>query len=380
MRLIGDFQDERQIFGFQLFLKKEGIQSVYDASKDAQGQPLYRLWIIEEDDFDKAYAFYQQYQRNPQDFRFEQAKEKIPEPAAPQDKGPSSKWKVRMAAPRQGSSFSLNNFIILLCGLLFILNSIQERNILTQKGLEALQVGFTPLEKKLVFDYPQYFVNFEKFLEEYPIRTPEEIKKLSAEGQACFEKVKNAPTWKGVLDLLVKRSSKDYEQLPPGTLFGKIRQGEYWRLFTPALLHFNFIHILFNMAWVWLLGRQIELRLGMLRYLIFSLIVGIAANVAQYLMSGPEFLGYSGIVVGMVGFIWMRQKIAPWEGYPLQPVIVRFMAIYVVVLLALELVSIGLDYFRVTELYAPIANTAHIVGGITGILLARFPFFSRSKK
>lgn len=380
MRLIGDFQDERQVFGFQLFLKKEGIQSVYDASKDAQGQPLYRLWIIEEDDFDKAYAFYQQYQRNPQDFRFEPTKEKIAEPAAPQDKGPSSKWKVRMAAPRQGSSFSLNNFIILLCGLLFILNSIQERNILAQKGLEALQVGFTPLEKKLVFDYPPYFVNFEKFLEEYPIRTPEEIKELSAEGQACFEKVKNAPTWKGVLDLFVKRSSKDYEQLPPGTLFGKIRQGEYWRLFTPALLHFNFIHILFNMAWVWLLGRQIELRLGMFRYLIFSLIVGIAANVAQYLMSGPEFLGYSGIVIGMVGFIWMRQKLAPWEGYPLQPVIVRFMAIYVVVLLALEVVSIGLDYFRVTELYAPIANTAHIVGGITGILLARFPFFSRSKK
>lgn len=380
MRLIGDFKDEKQVFGFQLFLKKEGIQSLYDSTKDAQGEPIYRLWIVEEDDFDKAWAFYQEWQKDPHDIRFEPTKDKIVEAAAPVASSPSSKWKVRMAAPRRSSSFSLNNFIILLCGFLFMLNSFQERNITTQKGVEALQIGLTPLEQKLVFDYPQYFVNFEKFLEEYPIRTPEELKELSVEGQACFEKVKNAPTWKGVVDLLVKRSWKDYDELPPGTLFGKIRQGEFWRLFTPVLLHGNLLHILFNMAWVWLLGRQIEERLGMFRYLIFSLMVGIIANIAQYLISGPEFLGYSGIVMGMVGFIWMRQKIAPWEGYPLHPTVVRFIVIYVLVLMVLEMVSLGLDFFHVTELYANIANTAHIIGGIAGILLARLPFFSRSRK
>ena len=124
----------------------------------------------------------------------------------------------------------------------------------------------------------------------------------------------------------------------------------------------------------------IEQRLGVFRYLVFSLIVGIVANIGQYLVSGPEFLGYSGIVMGMVGFIWTRQKMAPWEGYPLHPTVVRFIVIYVLVLLALELVSVGLDYFHVTELYANIANTAHIIGGVTGVLLARFPFFNRSRR
>lgn len=380
MRLIGDFKDERQVFGFQLFLKKEGIQSLYDSTKDDQGEPVYRFWIIEEDDFDKAWAFYQEWQKDPHDIRFEPTKDKIVEPAAPPANTPHSKWKVRMAVPRRSSSFSLNNFIILLCGLIFMLNSMQERNIIAQKGIEALQVGFTPLETKLMFDYPQYLLNFEKFLEEYPVRTPEEMKDLSPEGQACFEKVKNAPTWKGVVDLIMQRSWKDYDQLPPGSLFGKIRQGEFWRLFTPVLLHGNLLHILFNMAWVWLLGRQIEERIGMFRYLIFSLLVGIVANVAQYLISGPEFLGYSGIVMGMVGFIWMRQKVAPWEGYPLQPTVVRFIVIYVLILMALEVLSLGLDFFHMTELYANIANTAHIIGGIAGILLARLPFFSRSRK
>jgi GlpG protein len=375
MRLIGEFKDERQSFGFQAFLKKEGIQSLYDSTKDASGQTTFRLWIVEEDDFDKAWAFYQEWQKNPHDDRFEPKQEKV-EPAVSKTTPP--KWKIRMVR-QQASSFSLNNLIILICGLIFILNLFQEGKI-KEKGEAAFQLSFTPIEKTLIFDYPQYFVNLEKFLAEYPVRTMAEIKELPADGRAAFQKAKDAPTWKGLTDLLMKRSWKGYGELPAGTLFGKIRQGEVWRLYSPVLLHGNWLHILFNMAWLWLLGRQIEQRIGIFRYLVLSLIIGVIANVAQYIMSGPEFLGYSGIVMGMVGFIWMRQKIAPWEGYPLNPTIVRFIVIYVAILLVLEMVSLGLDFFHVTELYANIANTAHIVGGLAGVLLARLPFFSRSTK
>ncbi|HEY5236670.1 MAG TPA: hypothetical protein VIJ14_10860, partial [Rhabdochlamydiaceae bacterium] len=218
MRLIGEFKDERQSFGFQAFLKKEGIQSLYDSTKDPTGQTTFRLWIVEEDDFDKAWAFYQEWQKNPHDVRFEPKQEKV-EPAVSKTAPP--KWKVRMVR-QQGSSFSLNNFIILLCGLLFVLNGIQERRIITQKGEAAEQLTFTPLEKKLIFDYPQYFVNLEKFLAEYPVKTMAEIKELPADGGAAFQKAKDAPTWKGLTDLLMKRSWKDYEELPEDTLFGKI--------------------------------------------------------------------------------------------------------------------------------------------------------------
>jgi GlpG protein len=375
MRLIGEFKDEKHVFGFQAYLKQEGIQSLYDSTIGDDKQLTFRLWIIEEDDFDKAFAAYQEWEKSPHDVRFERAQLKV-EPAAPA----APKWKVRPPPRKPIASFSFNHLIIIVCGFLFILNSFQERNILTQRGIIGLQEGYTSLEKKLLFDYPQYFVNFENFLDQYHIRTPEELKQLSPEGQAAFTKVKNAPTWKGVVDLLITGSTKDYDELPSGSLFGNIRQGEVWRLYTPVLLHGNLLHILFNMAWVWFLGRQIEQRLGIFRYLIFSLIVGIIANVGQYLISGPEFLGYSGIVMGMVGFIWMRQKMAPWEGYPLHPTVVRFILIYIAVLFVLELVSLGLDYFHVVELYANIANTAHIIGGVTGILLARLPFFSRSHR
>ncbi len=361
MRLIGEFKSEQEAFSFQAFLKAQKIPSVYELTQEA----AYRLWVIEEEDFDKAYAFYQDWLKNPHDPRFEV-------------KEPPSEWKVRSnSSPSPRKAWTLNHLIIFICTLLFIINGFQNQNALAQSGIIAVEYEVTPLEKEMLFDYPQFFVNIENFFKAYPARTPEELKELSPEGQACFEKIKNAPTWKGIADLMVSGKWNTYHQIPAGTLFGKIRQGELWRLYTPVLLHGGILHLLFNMAWVWMLGKSIEQRLGALRYLLLSVIIAIVSNIAQYLMSGPEFLGYSGIVVGMVGFIWMRQKIAPWEGYPLDPTVVRFIAIYVLGLLVLGIVSMTLDFFHVTEMYANIANTAHIVGGLTGIACARIPLFNR---
>jgi GlpG protein len=370
MRLIGEFKDERQAFGFQAFLQKEGINSVYDLSPQ---DSIYRLWVIEEEDFEKAYAFLLEWQKNPQDVRFA-AKEK---PVIPTVQVPH--WKVRMEPPAQSPPFSLNNIIILVCAFLYLVSSFQALRMEENNGIASIELGLTPIQKKLLFDYPQYLKNYEEFLQEYPIKTLDDIKNLSPEGQACYKKLETTPGWKGFSDLFMTRSWKDYDDLPPDTLFHDIRKGEIWRLISPVLLHGGLLHILFNMAWLWMLGKQIEQRLGKFRYLILSILIGVIGNVAQYLMSGPVFLGYSGIVVGMVGFIWMRQRMAPWEGYPLQRSVTVFIGIFVLAMLGLELVSMGLQYFHVTQLYANIANTAHIIGGVTGIALARLPYFSRSR-
>jgi GlpG protein len=160
-------------------------------------------------------------------------------------------------------------------------------------------------------------------------------------------------------------------------LFEKIRQGEFWRLFTPCLLHRDFLHILFNMVWVWILTKQIEERLRIWKICLMILIIGVISNTVQYFVSGPYFLGFSGVVVGMAGFIWMRQKIAPWEGYPLQRSTILFLLFFVVAMFALELITFSLQLFSVIQISPNIANTAHIIGGIVGILLGRMPFFSR---
>ena len=134
------------------------------------------------------------------------------------------------------------------------------------------------------------------------------------------------------------------------------------------------------MAWLWILGRQLEQRLSLPKMFLMILIIGVLSNVVQYIMGGPIFLGFSGIVVGMVGFIWMRQKLAPWEGYPLQRPVILFIVVFVAAMLALELISLSLQFFHLVQLSANIANSAHIAGGIIGMLLARLRFFARRSK
>lgn len=364
MRLIAEFKHEKEAFGFHTYLQNHGVKSVYDST----GEGIYRVWGIEEDDFEKAVGYLNEWKKDPFS---------VPEELPPSTPHPS--WKVRMEAPRFSSPISLTNILIIVCGFLFFWTLAQMGRLEQQHGKVALQYELVPLQQQLMFDHPEYLANFQKFFEEYDVKTEDELKALPPDAEARFNKIEKAPTWKGVADMVVTRNWGLLENLPEGTLFGKIRQGEVWRLISPVLLHGGVLHILFNMAWLYILGRQVEERLGKFRYLFLSILLGVISNVAQYLVSGPIFLGYSGIITGLVGFIWMRQKIAPWEGYPLQRPVIVFITVFVFAMLGLEIISMALQFFNVTDVYANIANTAHIIGGFTGVILGKLPFFSRGR-
>ncbi len=366
MRLIAEFQTEKEAFGLQGFLQNHGIKSVYDSTVP----PTYRVWVVEEDDIDKALELHKEWLQNPSSNRIEPEKSRETKPPA--------HWKIRMEPPRLRSSFSLTNLIIVACGFLFIWTMMQVKLLKNEKGEIALEYELIPLAQTLMFDYPTYLVQISDFLSDNNVKTTEDFKELSPTLQAKFKNLQDAPKWEGVSEMIVSRDWSLLEKLPKGTLFGKIRQGEVWRLISPVLLHGNLLHILFNMAWLFILGRQIEERLGKFRYLFLSLLLGVMSNVAEYLVSGPNFLGYSGIVVGMVGFIWMRQKKAPWEGYPLQRPVIVFITVFVLAMLALEVISMTLEFFHLKAEFANIANTAHVIGGLFGAALGRLSLFERS--
>lgn len=96
-------------------------------------------------------------------------------------------------------------------------------------------------------------------------------------------------------------------------LFGPLVQsGEYWRLFTVALVHGGLTHLFFNMFSLLVLGNPVEEALGKARFLIIffaSLLFGSLASI--YLNSYPHVsVGASGAIFGLFGaFIAMRKMI-----------------------------------------------------------------------
>lgn len=283
----------------------------------------------------------------------------------------------RLKIASEHSIFSMTHLLLALCVFLFIGIHFQEAILVKQKGELAAQMAIVPIAQKLLFDNAPEMQATEAFIQNHDLRQYDSLEKLPQKDLRELHAIENMPTWKGLYGLWMDKREGKQEPLKNVTLFHDIRQGEVWRLFTPALLHFNFLHILFNMAWLWMLGKQIEYRLGKFKLLILTIIIGVVSNVAQYLMTGPLFLGYSGVVMGMAGFIWMRQKKAPWEGYPLPKSTALFLLFFVLAIVVLEVGAFILQMTKVLNITPNIANTAHIVGGLVGLGLAKIPYFER---
>lgn len=132
---------------------------------------------------------------------------------------------------------------------------------------------------------------------------------------------------------------------------------EWWRLLGPVFLHFSALHFVFNLLWWGMLGAQIERVLGISMLLLVFAVSAITSNLAQLLVSGPNFGGMSGVVYALLGFIWWLGWLRPSWGLSLPKSIIGFMLVWLVV-----------GYADV--LWVNMANTAHTVGLISGCALA----------
>jgi GlpG protein len=139
-----------------------------------------------------------------------------------------------------------------------------------------------------------------------------------------------------------------------------ILQGQVWRAFTPMFLHFGFLHILFNMMWLWQFGVVIETRFRSMPFLALVLFTALLSNVAQAFVSGPNFGGMSGVNYGLFGFLLARSKLHPNPGFVINPQSAAMLLIWLVLCF--------------TGVMGPVANTAHLVGfasgGLVGIVNA----------
>ena len=133
----------------------------------------------------------------------------------------------------------------------------------------------------------------------------------------------------------------------------EIRHGEVWRLFTPMFIHFGIAHILFNMLWLLDLGTMIEQRQGTRVLCALVLVIASLSNLGQYLWVGPDFGGMSGVVYGLIGYIWLRGKFDPASGLFLHSSTVTMSVIWF--------------FLCLVGVIAHVANAAHSVGFAVGI-------------
>lgn len=136
----------------------------------------------------------------------------------------------------------------------------------------------------------------------------------------------------------------------------EIRGGEFWRLLTPCFLHFHLLHLVGNVGWLYVLGRQMESALGGWRYAGLLALLGGASNLAQGLLSSPNFGGLSGVVCGVFGYVWFKSRYAAQEGYTLPT--------------ESAVLFLGWVVLCLTGVVGPIANVAHLSGLALGVLLA----------
>jgi membrane associated rhomboid family serine protease len=135
-----------------------------------------------------------------------------------------------------------------------------------------------------------------------------------------------------------------------------------YQLVTTMFTHAGFMHILFNMYALWMFGSVLERVWGPKRFLIFYLVCGLAASVAQLFLSDYPAVGASGAIMGLLaGFAYLF----PNTEFFILPIPFPIKAKYMVAIYA------GIDLFG--GLHGGkadnIAHYAHLGGLVMGFVL-----------
>jgi len=96
-----------------------------------------------------------------------------------------------------------------------------------------------------------------------------------------------------------------------------VANGEWYRIITSGFLHYGFLHLLFNMYALYILGTMLEPPLGRLRFTLIYFVSLVAGAVGALILS-PNALtaGASGAVFGLMGaavLVMRNRGVNPWQ-------------------------------------------------------------------
>lgn len=132
---------------------------------------------------------------------------------------------------------------------------------------------------------------------------------------------------------------------------------QLWRAAACVLPHANFLHLAFNLYWVWTFGTLVEKVFGHLRCAAIFLLLAVVPSLAEFtFLSGG--IGLSGVGYGLWGLIWvMEQRDVRFVDAVDRPTSQMFIGWF---FLCILLTATGI---------MRVANIEHGVGALTGALL-----------
>ena len=182
--------------------------------------------------------------------------------------------------------------------------------------------------------------------------------------------------------------------LIPGELTGMLRAGvgfpigdgmvcltdpgrQYTNVFTSMFLHGGWMHLIGNMWFLWLFGNNVEDSMTRPRYLVFYLLCGVAAALAQVLADPDSIIpmvGASGAISGVMGaYLVLYPRVRVYTLVPLGFYMTTIALPAWVMLLywmAIQVFS-GFANYVVDDQGGGVAFWAHVGGFLAGVVLVK---------
>lgn len=388
MRIIYTTTDPKEALLLSNFLKSKGIQNNLETDSDKDwGNPNYgvltsHVWVIEEDFLEEALKWRDAFKQNPDDPKFHISESKLKNLLKPLQDSTTVEGerlaKLALKDARENSRMGpITLYTLIFCTLLFLFSGFELPNIeKLPNNIPAAPLVTAPGNKILMYDYPQAFELTDELVSHFGIDKIENPTLLPKDGQALLTKIHQTPYWQGVYNKIVAYfQNKNSEVKTTQPMFEKIKEGEVWRLISPIFMHGSLLHLIFNMILFVILGKQIEKKIGWAKFLIFIAITAAFSNTVQYLMSGSNFVGISGVICAMIGFVFMRQKKAAWEGYQFTSISLSSVVVFIALMFFLQIIAFFIEIAFNESISPNIANAAHISGLFIGFILGQFNFF-----
>ena len=140
-------------------------------------------------------------------------------------------------------------------------------------------------------------------------------------------------------------------------------------VFSSMFMHGGWLHIIFNMWFLWIFGDNLEDRMGKVRFIVFYLLCGLIAAITQILAmpsSTVPMVGASGAIAGVLGGYILLYPTARVRCLWILIVFITTVRVPAFVLLGLWFVS---QFFTPND--AGVAWMAHVGGFLGGLALVK---------